>query len=240
MSQPSATPLALAHPQRVARLAGAFYLVVAVAAGWSQLVVRSGLDTDGDPSQTAQSIRDAAGTMRLAFAADLVAFTCFLLTVLLLFSLFRRANLDISVGFLVIASAAVVIQSLGMVLHGGALLVATGAWPGSDETATLLLDMHTLSNNVAQIFFGLWLLPLGYVVVRSGYVPRTFGYLLMAGGLGYLVDIVLQFQGADADSTVVFSMVGGVAEVLFLLWLLIRGVRVPVVAERPARLPVAA
>src|SRR4051794_24882297 len=229
MSQLSKTPSnALSNPQLTARLAAAFYLVVAVLAGWSQLVVRSGLDIDGDPTQTAQSIRDAADSMRLAFAADLIAFTCFLLTVLLLFALFRRVNLDISVGFLVIASTAVVIQSLGMVLHGGALLVATGAWPGSDETATLLFDMHTLSNNIAQIFFGLWLVPLGYVAIRSGYVPKVLGYLLVAGGVGYLVDIVLQFQGFDADATVAFSLVGGLAEVVFLLWLLVRGVKVPV------------
>ena len=179
--------------------------------------------------------------MRFAFAADLVAFTTFLVTVLLLFSLFRRVNLEVSVGFLVIASAAVVIQSLGMVLHGGALLVATGAWPGSDETATLLLDMHTLSNNIAQIFFGLWLLPLGYVVARSGYVPRVFGYLLVVGGLGYLADIVLQFQGVRRhhdDRARAWS--AGSPRSLFLLWLLIRGVKVPVVAGRPARIPVAA
>ena len=113
--------------------------------------------------------------MRLAFAADLTAFTCFMVTVVLLFSLFRRVNLDLSVGFLVPGIAAVVIQSLGMVLHGGALLVATGAWPGSDETTTLLLDMHTLSNNIAQNL----LRPVAAAArprgVRSGYVPRVLG-----------------------------------------------------------------
>ncbi len=179
--------------------------------------------------------------MRLAFAADLTAFTCFMVTVVLLFTLFRRVNLDLAVGFLVPAAAAVVIQSLSMVLHAGALLVATGKWPGSDDTATLLLDMHTLSNNIAQIFFGLWLLPLGLVVIRSGYVPKVLGYLLIVGGLGYLVDILLQFAvGADPDSTIVLGLVGGVAEVVLLVWLLIRGVTIPVPAERPERVSVAA
>ncbi|WP_028050549.1 DUF4386 domain-containing protein [Cellulomonas sp. URHD0024] len=237
----SNSPNALANPRLVARVAAVFYLVVAIAAGWSQIIVRAGLSTDGSPAQTAQSIRDARDSMRLAFAADLTAFTCFMVTVVLLFVLFRRVNLDLAVGFLVPGIAAVVIQSLSMILHGGALLVATGKWPGSDETATLLLDMHTLSNNIAQIFFGLWLLPLGLVVIRSGYVPRVLGYLLMVGGLGYLIDILLQFAvGADPDSTIVFSSVGGVAEVVFLLWLLIRGVSVAAVPARSEPVPVAA
>ena len=229
------------RPLRTARLAGAFYLVVGIGAGWSQLVVRRGLDVDGDPAQTAQAIRDHAAAMRLAFAADLTAFTCFMVTALLLFALFRHVELDLAVGFLVPAAIAVVIQSVSMVLHGGALLVATGSWPGSDETAVLLLDMHTLSNTIAQIFFGLWLLPLGSVVIRSGYVPKVLGYLLVVGGLGYLIDILVQFTvGADPDTTLVFSSVGGLAEVVFLLWLLVRGVRVPAPSGRVDRVPLVA
>jgi hypothetical protein len=79
------------------------------------------------------------------------------------------------------------------------------------------------------VFFGGWLIPLGYLVVRSGMMPRVLGYVLMAGGVGYLLGIVVELVAPSADAAALaLGWVGGISELAFLGWLLVRGVRTPV------------
>jgi hypothetical protein len=74
------------------------------------------------------------------------------------------------------------------------------------------------------VFAGLWLLPLGYLVSRSGFLPRILGALLIIGGLGYLIDVFSAFLFPDSNLKI--GLFTGLAEILFLVWLLIRGVNV--------------
>jgi hypothetical protein len=104
--------------------------------------------------------------------------------------------------------------------------------------------MDTQQNGyyLSAVFWGLWLLPLGYLAITSGYLPRPVGVLLIAGGVGYLVDLFIRFLapalGAHTGPDLI--AIGAVAEGLLMLWLLIKGVRIPptsppaapVVAER--------
>ncbi len=87
--------------------------------------------------------------------------------------------------------------------------------------------MHRLGYLIAQIFFGLYLLPLGYLVYRSGYFPTALGVVLMAGCGGYLIGVVVTFASPGFQSSVAttFGLLGGLAELLFLTWLLIKGAK---------------
>ena len=77
---------------------------------------------------------------------------------------------------------------------------------------------------IAGIFWGLWLLPMGYLVFKSGFLPRWIGVLLIIGGFGYLIDSAIFFLLPDVDVTIAqFTFVG---EVLLPLWLLIKGVNI--------------
>jgi hypothetical protein len=204
---------------RTARLAGLLYLLVAALGGFAELFARA---TVRGADDVAAALRENAGLMRAAFVADLVAFTCFLLVGLALYALFRDVHRTAAVAMLTINAVSVAIQSLNMVNQAGAVLAAQR---GADELAVLFLDLHGVGYLVAQIFFGAWLIPLGYLVVRSGRVPRGFGYALVAGGAGYLLALVVELlaPGAEAASTAL-GMVGGLAEIGFLVWLLAKGV----------------
>jgi len=81
----------------------------------------------------------------------------------------------------------------------------------------------------SQMFFALWLLPLGYLVVRSGYFPRVLGYLLVVACLGYLVDLFAYFLAPGIEGSVLpFSAAAGaIGELAFMAWLLVKGARVP-------------
>ena len=208
---------------RTARLAGLLYLVVAVCGGFAELLARARVRASDD---VAEALRENAGLMKAAFAADLVAFTAFLLVGIALYALFREVHRTAAITMLTMNAVAVAIQGLNMVNHAGAMLAAER---GSDDVAVLFLDLHGVGYLIAQIFFGGWLIPLGYLVVRSGAVPRPFGYALVVGGVGYLLGLVVELVAPGADgAALALGMLGGVSEIAFLLWLLVTGVSAPV------------
>ena len=82
---------------------------------------------------------------------------------------------------------------------------------------------------IAQIFFGLWLFPLGYLVIESRYIPRILGILLIIAGFGYVIDSFGKFLFPNYNPTIaIFTFVG---EVTFLPWLLIKGAKMPKIKE---------
>ena len=88
----------------------------------------------------------------------------------------------------------------------------------------LFLNLHEYGVFIAQIFWGLWLFPLGYLVFKSGYIPKILGILLIIAGFGYLIDVVIFFLFPTFDVTISqFTFIG---ELLLALWLLIKGVNV--------------
>jgi hypothetical protein len=90
--------------------------------------------------------------------------------------------------------------------------------------ATWFLEMHKQGFHIAQIFFGLWLLPLGYLVFKSGFFPKALGVLVVAGGFGYLGDLVVVALGIGSSASAVILVLPTLAEVSLLLWLLVKGV----------------
>jgi hypothetical protein len=109
-----------------------------------------------------------------------------------------------------------------LILGAGHLTAFTAAQ--SQALASLFLDIYAHGFTIAHIFWGLWLFPMGYLIVRSGFLPRVIGVLLTIAGLGYLVDFTLFFLYPDvAVSVSNFTFVG---EVVLILWLLIKGVDV--------------
>ena len=88
-------------------------------------------------------------------------------------------------------------------------------------------DAATTANNIAQIFFDLWLLPLGYLVYESGFLPRALHVILMVGTFCYLaeLDAGFLFPGIGDTAALLIAVPAAVAEVSFLFWLLIKGVK---------------
>jgi Domain of unknown function (DUF4386) len=230
----------------LARIAGVLYLTVAVCSLFAELYVRSGIVVPGDAAATADNIRASATLFRLGFVVDLVQATCFLLTAMALYLLLRHVNRLVAAAMVTFVSVSVAIMCLNLLNQFVALSIATdgdyaGALgpAGSDALATLFAEMQRNGFLIAQLFFGLWLLPLGYLVVRSGYVPRVLGVLLALGGVGYLADLFARFLALGAAERLSPFVLAPalVGEVAFVAWLLVRSGRVP---ELHARVPAAA
>jgi preprotein translocase subunit Sss1 len=229
--------------KRLARIAGVLYLAVAIFGGFAELVVRDGIVETGNAAATAESIRGSATLFRWGFASDLVQATIFLFTAMSLYLLLRHVNELVARAMVVIVAVAVAIICLNLLNQYVALQVATGeaasGSAGTDALAGLFADMHVAGYLIAQIFFGLWLLPLGYLVYRSGYFPKVLGVLLAVGCVGYLVDTFAHFLVPELAGSIEPIVVApaAVGEIGFVIYLLVKGVRLP---SRPALVPAAA
>jgi hypothetical protein len=129
----------------------------------------------------------------------------------------------------VLALLPVPIAFLNEVNHLAVLRLLSGADDGAftqtqlQAQAMLFLDMRDRGILVAQIFWGLWLLPLGFLVFRSAFLPKVLGILLIIAGIGYVLDCGTQLLFPGLATISQFTFVG---ELLFPLWLLIKGVDV--------------
>ena len=237
----------MSSPKRLARIAGLLYLTVAIFGGFAHLFVRAAVYVPGDATTTADSVLANTGLVRFGVFADLLQATVFLLLAMTLYMLLNHVSKNAAQAMVVFVAIATAVITLNMVFQFAALLVATdgtyvaafGA-EGSNALVLLLLDIQHYGYLIAQIFFGLWLLPLGYLAYKSGMFPRALAVLLIVGGIGYLADMVGSFLVPDfgeiMSAVIVFP--AGIAELWMVGYLLVVGVRSPEasppVPEKPA------
>ncbi|MBP2215096.1 DUF4386 domain-containing protein [Arthrobacter sp. CAN_C5] len=231
------------EPQKgLARTAGALYLAVAILAGFAIGFVRNSIYVSGDPGATLENIAANEGLFRLGILADLTQSTLMLLVAMALYMLLRHVNKHVAGAMVLILSISVAIQTLNLAPSLAALKVATNpdyaASLGSGGAGSLVMVMLDLQRDgflIAQVFFGLWLLPLGYLVLKSAMFPRGLGVLLMIACFSYLAHLPFAFLWPEVGSflTPFVAVPATVAELWMVLYLLIKGVR----KQNPAKSP---
>lgn len=222
------------NPKKTARIAGLLYLIVAVCGGFAELYVRKFLIVVPDNAAgTASNIVASERLFRIAFVSDLVMIMSYLLLGLILYLLLREVDQNVALVMVVFNLVGIPILCLNMLNHFASLYVLSGAdylssFSGEQLNALALffLDLHNYGYIIAQVSTGSWLLPLGYLVYKSAYFPNLLGILLMIASAGYLVDLLAQFLLPEIAGSVeaVALAPAALAELSFLLWLLIKGV----------------
>jgi hypothetical protein len=217
-------------PQVYARVAGILYLAL-VPLGFFGMIVTSGLVVPADAAATARNILASETQFRLSIVAALLVQVVNIFVVLALYRLLKPVNQDMArlmVIFILLGVPIAMLNELNqlavlVVLHGESTL--TGFTPGQLQAfVPLLLNLHQLGISIAGIFWGLWLFPMGYLVIKSGFLPRFIGILLIVGCLGYLVDSFAAFLFPGLGVNIAMFTFWG--EVILPLWLLIKGVNV--------------
>jgi hypothetical protein len=207
-----------------------FYLGLAVAGLVGFLFVRGELYVADDPSATLANLVDQASLARLGIAADLTLVLTQALAAMWFYKLFRRYN-SFAAGsiaaFGLVNAAAILVatafSATALVVAGDATLA-----PSGDQAATvqLLYELSGAVWAVAGLFFGLWLIPMGYVVVNSRVMPAALGWVLMIGGVGYVILTYLTLVVPDAAAAIdVLVAPATVGEFWMIGYLLIFGVR---------------
>lgn len=216
--------------QKTARLAGLLYLAIAALAVFGLVYVPAMLLVPGDAAATANNIVASESLFRLGFMSNLITFTVNVFVAVLLYKLLKPVNRGIASLMVILILIGLAIGMLNELNQFAALLIlgtdhlSAFTAAQSQVLAALFLDLYQHGFNIAHIFWGLWLFPMGYLIIRSGFLPKVIGILLIVAGMGYLVDFTLFFLVPDVVLNVSnFTFVG---EVALLLWLLIRGVNV--------------
>ncbi len=225
------TPTERAWIKRTARLAGGLYLAIVPFTAFGILYVPSVLVVRGDAAATARNIMASEWLFRSGIVSHLVGQIIFVFLALALYQLLAPVNKNHAVLMVALALLGVPIAVVNEVNHLAALRLLSGADYLQPLTsvqlqalAMLFLDLRESGILVAQVFWGLWLVPLGYLVMRSGFLPGLLGILVIVAGGGYLVDVVVAILFPTIDVTIgLFTFVG---ELLFPLWLLFKGVNV--------------
>ena len=218
------------NPNRTARAVGLLYIIPWILS-FLAIFLRQSLILPGDAAATANNIIASESIFRLSIVGDLVVQVVFIVLVLLLYKLLKPVNKNLALLMVILFLVSVPIAMLNMLNLFAALLLLSGAdylivFPVDQLQAfvTLFRDLHEVGIMIAYIFWDLWLFPLGYLVFKSGFLPRILGILLMISCFGYLIDFFTFFLFPNFDLAI--NMFTGWAELLLCLWLLIKGVNV--------------
>lgn len=218
-----------------ARIAGLWYLGMALIAPIGLMIVPNKLFVFGDATATAEHLRASAQLFRFGMASDLVHQAMEVWLVLALYQLFKGVDRHQARLLAIFGLLPIPIVFLNTLHDVAALQLAQGAdFLGAfdraqlDSLAYFFVRMHGRGVNIASIYWGLWLLPFAALVLRSGFIPKVFGWLLIAGGLGYLLAAIHRLvlpQWPDWLGTAETLLQMG--EVPIILWLAIAGANGP-------------
>jgi len=218
--------------KKIARMAGFLYLSYLLTTIFGS-IVSSNLVISGDAAATASQIMASEWRLRADFMSELVAGGLFLLTAWALFVLLEPVHKKLAILFVFLNLGGVAVQSINTLNQFAPLLLLSGAdglkaLPAGQlqALAMLFLELHDHGFMIAQIFYGAWLFPLGYLVYRSGFLPRILGIVLMAHCAAWLMTFLqfFLFPGFEAITLVSYPL-GFIAEFGLSLWLVVMGVK---------------
>jgi hypothetical protein len=215
------------------RFAGLLYTVASIFGIFGLIYVPGKLIVHGDATATVANIVASETLFRLGIAADLIGQGLFIFVALALYDLLKVVDRRQAVVMLILILTAIPIAFLNEVnavaaihlTHDGDFLMALEK-PQRDALAMLFLNLRGDGFDIAGIFWGLWLFPLGWLVYRSKFLPRVLGIWLIAGCFGWLArsgsSLVLpQYEHAVFRWTTLPT----IGELVFMLWLLIMGAK---------------
>ena len=215
---------------RMARITGGFYLAYIAASVIASALAHIGL---GTTEQVYEVIGTNGEMYRLGLVVALISGFLFLMAAWGLYVLLRPVNRDLALLFLLLNAVGVAIQGASMLFLVSAMLQADSASATqSFSTAQLqvmgylAIDTYRLGLVTAQVFFCTWLFPLGYLVFKSGFLPRLLGVLLVLDAFAVMIWFLQAFLLPDYPAIRYPGLViSFIAEVGLALWLIVKGVK---------------
>ncbi|MEW7278617.1 DUF4386 domain-containing protein [Aquimarina sp. 2201CG1-2-11] len=217
-----------------ARIAGLFFLIVVCCGMFAEMFVRQKLIIYNTPETTWDNILSSKMLFSLGAISDLLMSTAYFLFVMMLYPLLKQIHKNYARIMVLSVIISVAILCVNMLNQLAVLLITEdvdylNAFTLEQRQALVLLfmNLHTKGYFIAQIFYGLYLFPLGYLVYKSNMFPKTIGILLMLGCIGDFVDFFRYFLFPDHPSIILqyATLPANLGEFSLCLWLLVMGVR---------------
>jgi len=219
--------------KKTARIAGFLYFSYFVIHIFADVFGRSKIIVFGDAAATAQNIMASEWQFRIGFMSDLLAAVLFFLAAWALYVLLKPVNKNLALLFLLLNLGGVVVQCTSDLFLLASQMLLSGAdylkvFQVNQLQALAMFFLYLYKNGfmIAQIFYGAWLFPLGYLVFKSGFIPKILGIVLMVHCVTWLMTSLqfFLFPGFNAITYVSYPL-GFIAEFGLTLWLLIVGVK---------------
>jgi hypothetical protein len=221
--------------KKTARIAGLLYLLHFVFFFIADNGVHYTAVSPLDAAATVNQIIASEWLFRIGFVSFVLAALFFLLAAWALYVLLKPVNKDLALLFVILNLSGVVIQCVSLSSEFGTQILLSGAeflkvFPADQLQAQAMLFLNVYKNGfmIAQIFLALWVLPLGYLVIKSGYLPKIIGIFLFIDCLALLI-WVFQFFLVYPENAAISGLCLGIsfiAEFSLCFWLLIKGVSI--------------
>ena len=237
---------AVTSPQVYARIGGVAYLIIIVAGALGEMFVRNSIVVSGDAAVTYNNIIAHPLLWRLGIVGDLIMHVCDVILMVVFYVLLKPVNKNLALAallFNLIQTAVLVANKMNLLmplfLSGDADYLKAFEPQQLQALAYLSVKAHGYGFGISLIFFGFTCLVLGYLIFKSGYLPKTIGVLIQIAGLCYLINsFALILAPAFADKLFpTILLLPFVGELSLCLWLLIKGVNVPKWNERVTMRP---
>jgi len=215
-----------APPRTLARIAGILYLLdILTSLLGDSLAGRAHL-VPGDAAATAASVIARAPLLRLGVAANLLATACYAAVTVLFYAMFKVVNKRLARLVMVTSLTALAIWTSGSLSELVATLVLPGgdaSRPRAEQQGLMLLEWNSRASDIGLVVFGAYCLLIGYLIVKSTFLPRLLGTLMVFGGMGLLTYLS---PALARDLYPYNAATALVAETSLMLWLLVKGVNV--------------
>ncbi len=218
---------------KTARMAGLLYLAYFATFFLADNGVHYTAAGPVDGAAIAHNIVASERLFRIGFVSFILAAVFFLLAAWALYVLLKPVNKDLALLFVLLNLGGVVIKCASLFCEFAALVLLSSAdylkvFQADQVQALAILFLNVYKNGfmIAQIFFSIWLLPLGYLVFKSGFLPRILGILLIVDCFAILIWFFqfILFPGYEAISNLCL-VESFIAEASLCLWLLVKGVK---------------
>lgn len=217
--------IAQASPRLMGRMVAACYFVL-LASGFDMFFVFGKLVVRGDAAATATNILSHEGIFLAGFAAALLGVASYLVVTALLYRLFEPVNRTVSLCAAFFSLTGCTIQASALVFHLAPLVVlANQAYLAAfkpeqlQALALVFLNTYGYAYNMSLVFFGFYLVQIGYLTFRSTFLPRWLG-VIVALGVGWVTFL----DPPLARALFPYVLLSSVGELLLILWLLVKGV----------------
>lgn len=223
---------------KLARAAGFLYVVTIISGGFAEAYVREGLTVYGNAAATAHNILASEQLYRFGFVADLLTLIAGTVVGFIFYVLFKPVNRNLSLLALIFSVTAGAVMAANLIHQFAALLLLHNASYLKSFTVEQLqalslffLNLQSEGYNISLLLFAFYFPLIGYLVYKSGFLPRVLGVLYALAGVGYLVNSLAWFL-APHYAAYLFPYIlfpAFIGECSMSLWLIFKGIRVPVI-----------
>ena len=213
---------------QTARLAGFWYLLLAISGMLGFLLFHGQIFVKDNPAQTINNLLQKESVASIRLVLELIIIVSQSLAAFYFYKLFVKRDATAALALLIWGTVNAVLITISAISMSVVIDLAHNTTIALEEKLPLIQVLSNIIGHVWSVgglFFGLWLLPMGYIVIKHKTMPTWLGYTLLLGGLGYLLQTFLKSAGYQNSYLGLLVMPATIGELWMIVYLLIWGIR---------------